>query len=172
MKRHVILIGLPGAGKTTVGALAAVELGTGFVDLDHVIEREQGMSVSEIFALRGEPGFRELEREAAVRVLAGDPQVVAPGGGWSAQPGALESARSRGFIVYLRTEPGVAARRLTEFRSRPLLGGPDPEARVRELLSAREAFYLRADAAVSTDGRLPKDVGRDVAMLARSQAEW
>jgi shikimate kinase len=172
VRRHILLIGLPGAGKTTVGALVAAALGTGFVDLDDMIEREQGLSVGEIFSQRGESGFRKFEREAAGRVFGGNPIVVSPGGGWAAQPGAVDEARRACFIVYLRTEPDEAARRVGHGRSRPLLGGADPAVRMRELFAAREAFYLRAHATVRTDARSVEEVTQDVVLLARSQAGW
>jgi shikimate kinase len=173
VKKHVVLIGLPGAGKTTAGAIVAAALKTTFIDLDEVIEREQGLSVREIFSQRGERVFRELERAAAERVFGGEPMVVAPGGGWSAQPGAIEGAgAARAFIVYLRADPEVATQRVGHGRTRPLLGGADAASRMRELLVAREAFYLRADATVETDRRSAEEVARDITMLARSQAGW
>jgi shikimate kinase len=172
VKRHVLLIGLPGAGKTTAGSMVAATLETTFADLDDMVEREQGLSVREIFSQRGERAFRELEREMARRVLDGEPAVVAPGGGWAAQPGAMEDAGGRCFIVYLRTGPEEAARRVGHGRTRPLLGGPDPATRMRELLVARETFYRRADATVETDERSVDEVADDIVLLARSQAGW
>ena len=172
MKKHIVLIGLPGAGKTTAGPLVASQLKTHFVDLDEVIEREQGLPVRDIFAQRGERVFRELEREAASRILESEPLVMAPGGGWSAQPGAIERAQTRGFIVYLCTRPELAAQRVGQGRTRPLLAGADPEARMRELLAAREAFYQLAHATVATDERSADQVAHEITVLARSQAGW
>jgi shikimate kinase len=172
LKRHIVLIGLPGAGKTTAGGRAAATLKTAFVDLDEMIEREQGLSVREIFTQRGEPAFRELERDAARRVFGGEPTVVAPGGGWAAQPGAIDGARARCFIVYLHVDPEEASRRVGSGRSRPLLGGADPEARMRELLVARERFYQQADATIPTGTRAVGEVAHEIVQLARSQAGW
>ena len=172
MKKHLLLIGLPGAGKTTVGPMVAAALKAAFVDLDDLIEREQGLSVREIFSQRGERAFREFERDAAQRVLAGKPAVIAPGGGWAAQPGAMDGARERCFVVYLLTKPEEAARRVGHGRTRPLLGGADPAERMRELLKTREAFYVRADATVMTDQRSAKQVTGDILLLARSDAGW
>jgi len=171
-RRHVLLVGLPGVGKTTVGRLTAKELNADFVDLDTLIEREQGISVREIFASRGESAFRTLEREAAGRVMSGAPKVWAPGGGWAAQPGAIEEAGQRCLIVYLRADPADAARRVGSGRTRPLFAGVDPRERMRELLAAREEFYLRAEAAVDTNGLAAKDVAAQVVQLARSKAGW
>ena len=172
MKRHVLLVGLPGAGKTTVGSLVANDLAADFVDLDELIEREQGTTVREIFSLRGEAAFRALEREAAQKVMKGNPVVLAPGGGWAAQPGAIETAVPSCLIIYLRTKPEEAARRVTGTVVRPLLANTDPVDRLRELLGAREEFYQRAEVGVDTDDRGPEEVAREVVKLARSRAGW
>ncbi len=172
MKRHVLLVGLPGAGKTTVGGMIAAELGARFVDLDELIEEEQHATVREIFAQRGESAFREIEREVASRVVNGRAAVLAPGGGWAAQPGAMDAAMPRCLIVYLRTQPGEAARRVGGVGTRPLLEGADPGERMRELLDARAEFYERSEVIVDTDNRTPAEVAREVAKLARSKAGW
>ena len=109
MKRHVVLVGLPGAGKTTAGRLAAAQLGASFTDLDEVIAERAGMPVPGIFADRGEAGFRALEREAMEELLATAPRVIAPGGGWAAREGALAAARPRALTVHLRVSPETAA---------------------------------------------------------------
>jgi shikimate kinase len=172
VKRQIWLIGLPGAGKTTVGELVAHELKAEFVDLDAMIERQRGSSIQELFERFGEKDFRETEREVASFVMGGPPVVVAPGGGWAAQPGAIDEALRTCFVVYLRTEPAEVARRVGDSHGRPLLPGGNREAVIRELLARREPFYLRAEAVVATDGRVPEEVAREVATLARSKAGW
>ena len=94
MKRHVLLIGLPGAGKTTVGRLVAERLHAGFVDIDTILIRKEGKPIAMIFAEKGEPAFRVMERTAVEAALANQPAVIVPGGGWAAQPGALEAAKA------------------------------------------------------------------------------
>ena len=95
MKRHIVLIGLPGSGKTTIGRLVAERLGTGFVDSDVIIVRKMQMPIARIFATQGELKFREMEKETMEQALAGPPSVLAPGGGWAVQPGQLGESRLR-----------------------------------------------------------------------------
>ena len=169
--RHLVLVGLPGAGKTTVGRLVAEDLGWPFVDVDALIEERVGSSPSAIFADGGEPEFRELERQSVGELIAEDrSHVIAPGGGWAAQAGALESGAERAFTVYLQTDPAVAASRTNKSRHRPLLDvdGAGRETRMRELHSQRERSYDRCDAVVETDDRTAAEVARKVAELARS----
>ncbi len=111
MKRHIVLIGLPGAGKTTVGRMVAERLHAGFVDIDNVLIRKEGKPISMIFAEKGEQAFRDMERKEVDAALAHEPAVIAPGGGWAVQPGALDGARSRGYFVYLKSRAEVAAGR-------------------------------------------------------------
>jgi shikimate kinase len=168
VNRHLILVGLPGSGKSTVGPLVAGELGAGFVDLDEVIEAMAGMPVTGIFATRGEAAFRELEREAMDAVLTRDPCVVAPGGGWAAQPGNLAAVEGRAMTVYLAISPEGAARRLQGDLSRPLMAGTaDPRVTLERLLEAREAFYRLADMEVDAEAGPPLFVAASVAAAAR-----
>lgn len=171
-RRAIVLIGLPGSGKTTVGRLVAAELGADFLDVDHEIERRTGQSIAQLFALKGEARFRELEAEVVAARLAGAPAVVAPGGGWAAQPGALESLPDgAALVIYLETEPDVAALRVREAAGRPLVDG-DVVPRMRALYADRAPAYARAEARVRTDGRSPAAVARDVVRLARIKGGW
>jgi shikimate kinase len=152
--------------------MVARHLSAEFIDLDEFIEREQRVTIREIFSNRGESAFRALERAAFEKVVGGQPAILAPGGGWAAQPGAIDRALPRCLIVYLRTAPGEAARRVGDTLTRPLLAGSDPSQRLAELLSAREEFYQRAEVTVDTDHRGPEDVALEVVKLARSRAGW
>ena len=136
------------------------------------MEAAEGMAIRRIFAERGEPAFRELERRAAEAALAGRPGVVAPGGGWAAQGANMEYAAGRALVVYLSTGPSLAAARAAPEGSRPLLDGPNPAARMEEILVARDAFYRGAEAVVSTDGRSVEEVAAALVQLARSRAGW
>ena len=172
MPRHVVLIGLPGAGKSTAGRLAATLLGAPIVDLDAAIVRRTQMPITRIFAEFGEARFRELEHEAVGEALAGPPALLVPGGGWAAQPGSLELVRGRALVLYLEVRPSVAAARLAPDHDRPLLLSEDPVGRMGELLRNREAFYKRADRTIPNEKYLPEQTGAEVARLARELAGW
>jgi shikimate kinase len=172
IRRHVILVGLPGSGKTTVGRLAAAELGARFVDLDEEVERRAGKSVARIFAEDGEAAFRALEAEVGNACLDGPPSVIATGGGFVAHDAARTTARSAGVLVYLATHPDEAARRLGGAAGRPLLEEGDLAARVASLLAAREPLYRESECTVPTTGRSAADVSRAVVSLARTRAGW
>jgi len=166
MKQHVVLVGLPGSGKTTVGQLLAERLGVRFVDVDAVIVRREGRPVPVIFAERGEAAFRDMEQREVRALLEREPAVLAPGGGWAAQPGAVAQARERALVIYLRTTPDTATKRVGP-GNRPTLMGGDPGDLMRDLLRDRESAYLEADATVDTDGKEPAAVVDEVLRLAR-----
>jgi shikimate kinase len=170
-RRHLVLVGLPGAGKSAAGRLAAGLLHTAFTDLDEAIVLETGRSIPELFAARGEAGFRDLERERMGRALAASPHVIAPGGGWAAQPGNLAAAGPGAFVVYLSVSPEVAAARLEEARDRPLLRG-DPLTRLDQLLRERERSYRQAGCEIATDAMTPQRVAEALVVLARQHAGW
>ncbi len=172
MKRHVVLVGLPGVGKTTVGELVAAKLGTRFVDVDRVIEEHAAKAVAQLFAEDGEAAFRELERTAMGLILASEPCVLAPGGGWAAQEGNLESVAGRAIAVYLVASPEVAAERAGRSPgTRPLLGA-DQLKRMRELFAVRRRFYEGCEANVDAAREGAEVVADEVVNLARSQAGW
>lgn len=172
MKKHIVLVGLPGAGKTTVGRLVAEQLGAGFVDVDAILERREGKPIVMIFAEKGEGAFREMERREMDTALASAAAVIAPGGGWAAQPGAISGAQDRALVIYLRTRPETAAQRAAPEGTRPLLSGEDPVARMRQLLKEREPYYKTAHALVETDRKTLQQVVLEVARLAQSSAGW
>jgi shikimate kinase len=150
---HLVLVGLPGAGKTTVGEAVASRLGRPFLDLDREIERREGMPVSRIFAERGEHAFRGLERALTEELRGAGGMVLAPGGGWIADPGNVALLRPPARIIYLRVTPETAFRRMGPERvSRPLLQRPDPLDEVRRLEGERRALYEgSADVTVNTE---------------------
>jgi shikimate kinase len=172
VKRHIVLVGLPGSGKTTVGQIVAERLGATFVDIDAVIARREGRPIAMIFAEKGESAFREMETKEMEVTLASEPTVIAPGGGWAAQAGNLDGVRGRSWLVYLKTRPETAAQRAGPEGNRPVLSGEDPVARMRALLKDRESSYQRAEAQVETDRKTPAQVAAEVVRLAQTGAGW
>jgi shikimate kinase len=171
VKRHVVLVGLPGAGKSTVGRLAAALLGAEFDDTDLLVSRAASRSIPDIFAREGEAGFRRLERAAMAAALDRPARIVAAGGGWASEPGNLEAAEGRGLIIYLSCAPETAARRTAGSAERPLLP-QDSVAAIVDLLHRRLPFYRRAHREIVTDGCEPGAVAADVVALARSHGGW
>ena len=157
-----IMIGPPGAGKTTVGALVAARLGLDFVDADVVIEEAAGKPVSDIFVQDGEEAFRALERAAAARLIGGHPGVLALGGGAVLDPGTRDLLAGR-RVVYLETGFALAVRRTGLNAPRPLLLG-NPRARMKTLLEERLPVYASlAWITVPTDDREPEDIAGEIA---------
>jgi shikimate kinase len=167
---NLYLVGFMGTGKTSVGRAAAVRLGFQFLDSDHEIERQQGRTVTQIFAEQGEAAFRALEREF---IKSGHPSarhVVACGGGLVVPPGMAELLKTKGVVICLHASPETVFRRTQTSRHRPLLDVPDPLARIRELLAAREPAYRRAGTVLLTDGRTQSDIVAHVLRAYRSEA--
>jgi shikimate kinase len=157
-----ILIGPPGAGKTTVGALVATLLGLDFVDADVVIEQAAGKPVGDIFVQDGEAAFRALESASAARLIASHPGVLALGGGAILDPGTRDLLAGQ-RVVYLETGFTSAVRRTGLDAPRPLLLG-NPRARMKTLLEERLPVYASlAWITVPTDGREPEDIAEEIA---------
>ncbi|HVZ48390.1 MAG TPA: shikimate kinase [Gemmatimonadaceae bacterium] len=165
---HLILVGLPGSGKSSVGRAVAADLGRNFLDIDVEIERREGITIAEIFGARGEGYFRSLERRVSDELRDTGGFVVATGGGWIANPGCLEAVRPPARVVYLQVEPERALKRMAAAASqRPLLRRPDPLAELVRLLAERENRYLLADHTVRVDFLREKEVVANIVALAR-----
>jgi shikimate kinase len=170
--RRLLLVGFMGSGKSTVGPLLARSLGWRFEDFDAHVERAEGRPIREIFARDGEAYFRAVEARVADALLAEDDVVLASGGGWAARPGRLQRLPEGTASVWLRVSPEAVVARAGGGDERPLLAGPDPLARARDLLAEREHAYGAAQVAVDTDGLSPIDVTEKIlALLERSGHE-
>jgi len=160
----VVLVGMMGAGKSTVGELLAARLGWRFIDLDQEIQRATGRTIPEIFAAQGEAAFRELERELTTRIGSDRDFVLAPGGGWILQPANPAAMPAGTRFVWLRVSPDVAVQRIrAENRERPLLRGGDPVQRARQLVQEREPLYQALGQEFDTDGRTPDEIAAEIA---------
>ncbi len=161
---HVVLVGLPGSGKSTVAPLLAQRLGRGCVDTDADVQQRLGMSVARVFADLGEERFRAEERSSAETALASaEPLVIAAGGGLVAQRGAIDVLERRATVVCLdATDTELAARVGSEGAGRPLLG-ETPGAALRHLRTVRSAAHGRAHMHVQSTGRTPAEVADAVA---------
>ena len=167
---HLILVGLPGAGKSTVGAMLAEQLKRGFLDFDHEIERREGATIAALFGQRGEEYFRAKERELTEELRLVGNMILSPGGGWITNPDVVALLRPPGHIIYLRVRPETAIKRLgPERATRPLLMRPDPLGELRRLLQERESLYQAADHVIDTDRLSAQQVMTKVAELATAR---
>ncbi|MBA3670753.1 MAG: shikimate kinase [Gemmatimonadaceae bacterium] len=163
---HLVLVGLPGSGKSTVGALVARRLGRPFLDFDTELVKRQRMSIADLFTRHGEAHFRQLEQALTAEVAALDEMVLAPGGGWISQPEAVALLRPPAKLVYLRVAPETALRRMGRgARNRPLLQRADPAGELNQLLERRRAAYESADLVVDVEALVPQQVARRLLSL-------
>src|ERR1043165_2628555 len=148
-RRSVVLVGMMGAGKSSIGRRLAQRLGVGFVDADAEIESAAGMTIAEIFASYGEPYFRSGEQRVIARLLESGPQVLATGGGAFINAETRAGIRQKGVSVWLKAEFEVLMRRVKRRATadRPMLQG-DPAQRIRHLMDERYPLYAQADVMV------------------------
>jgi shikimate kinase len=166
--RSIVLVGMPGSGKSAVGRRLAARLGLGFVDADEEIERAAGKPITDIFKDHGEAHFRDGERKVIARLLQSGPQVLATGGGAFMTPETRDNIRRAGVSIWLKAELAVLMRRVLKRNTRPLLE-KDPEGVMRQLMEKRYPVYATADITVESSD-LPHDiiVGEIIEALAAS----
>jgi Shikimate kinase len=140
-RRSVVLVGMMGSGKSSIGRRVAVRLGIPFVDADAEIEKAAGMSISDIFAIRGEAEFRAGETRVIARLLEGGPQVLATGGGAFMNPDTRAAIAAKGISIWLKAEFDVLMKRIRRRQDRPLLRTEDPAATLRKLMEERDPIY-------------------------------
>ncbi|MGA0545730.1 shikimate kinase [Brevundimonas sp. VNH65] len=150
--RTIALVGLMGAGKSTVGRRLAARLGLAFADGDDEIEKAAGMTVSDIFASLGEAAFREGEARVMRRLLEGPPIVLATGGGAMMNADTRALLKERAHTVWLRADIRVIAQRVARRDTRPLLRGKDPFQTLSAMAEVRYPHYAQADVAVDVGG--------------------
>ena len=138
---RLILIGMPGSGKTTVGRQLARRLELPFIDSDHVIEQRIGCAIREFFEREGEVAFRDVEESLIQELTQAPAGVLATGGGAVLRSASRERLRAAGQVIYLRSTPEELFRRLRHDGNRPLLQVPDPMGRLRSLYEERDPLY-------------------------------
>ncbi|MDK4743016.1 shikimate kinase [Rhizobium sp. CNPSo 3464] len=148
----IVLIGMMGSGKTSVGRPLAARLGLDFADVDAEIEAAHRMTVPEIFARHGEPYFRDGERRMLARLLANGPKVVATGGGAFMNAETRARIAEQGVSIWLKADFDVLIRRVRRQANRPLLQTLDPEGVLRKLIDDRYPTYALADVTVVSSG--------------------
>lgn len=166
-RRSVVLVGMMGAGKSSVGRRLATRLGLPFVDADSEIENAHRMTIPEIFDTYGEPYFRAGEVRVIARLLDGGPQVLATGGGAVMNADTRAAIREKGISFWLKADFDLLVRRIKRRTDRPMLRTADPEATLKELMALRDPFYAQADVTVhSSDIPHDKIVDEIVSNLA------
>ncbi|MGB9116255.1 shikimate kinase, partial [Bradyrhizobium sp.] len=143
--RSIVLVGMMGAGKSTIGRRLSARLGMPFLDADAEIEAAAGMSIPDIFESRGEPDFRDGEARVIARLLDSGPAVLATGGGAFMRKETRDRIRDKAVSIWLRAEADIIMRRVKRRSDRPLLQTADPESTVGRLISEREPVYRQAD---------------------------
>jgi shikimate kinase len=156
-RRSIVLVGMMGAGKSSIGRRLAARLAIPFSDADAEIEEAAGMSIADIFEAHGEPSFRSGEARVIARMLEQGPQVLATGGGAFINPQTRARIHDKGISVWLKAEIDVLSRRLRRRSDRPLLKTADPTATLASLLAARNPVYGEANLVV-----MSRDVPHDV----------
>jgi shikimate kinase len=148
---NIFLVGLMGAGKTTVGRALAKKLNKRFIDSDHEIEARTGVSIPLIFEIEGEASFRHRETEVIRDLTAQSDIVLATGGGAILRPENRECLKTRGTVIYLRASVNSILQRTSHDKNRPLLQTANPRQRIEQLAQEREPYYLEvADFVVET----------------------
>ena len=149
-KRLVVLVGMMGAGKSTIGRRLATRLNLPFLDADSEIETAAGMTIPEIFELHGESHFRDGEARVIARLLESGPAVLATGGGSFMREETRRRVGEKAVSIWLKADPDIIMRRVRRRSDRPLLHTADPAATVNRLLSEREPVYERADITIAS----------------------
>ncbi|HEX4409526.1 MAG TPA: shikimate kinase [Xanthobacteraceae bacterium] len=149
--RSIVLVGMMGVGKSSIGRRVAARLGVPFVDADLEIEKAAGMSIADIFTRHGEDSFRNGEARVIARLLDGGPQVLATGGGAVMNADTRAAIKAKGVSIWLKADADVLMRRISKRKhERPMLHTADPAATLRELLAQRESAYAEADLTVQS----------------------
>lgn len=174
VKRHIALIGLRGAGKTTLGRYIAVKFGLQFVEMATEIEVEAGASLNEIFDLYGQSAYRRLERRALERIISDPvPKVIATGGSLPSEPQTYANLLMHCFTVWLKALPeDHMGRVVAQGDMRPMRGQAEAMADLKRILIQREPLYARADLVFDTAGKTAEQAGAELIAALRAHPAW
>jgi len=174
VKRHVALIGLRGAGKTTLGQRLANGLGLHFVEMAKEIEAEAGLSLNEIFDLYGQAAYRRFERRALERVCAERaPAVIATGGSLPSEPGTFAHLLANSFTIWLKARPEEhMGRVIAQGDMRPMAGHTEAMADLKRILAQRETLYAKADMAFDTAGKTTESASAELLAALQAHPGW
>ncbi len=167
--RTIVLVGMMGSGKTTVGRRLAPRIGLGFFDVDAEIEKAAGMPVSELFQIHGEDSFRDGEAKVIKRLLNGPPHVLATGGGALMRAETRRLVAEKSVSIWLKADLDTLARRATRRGTRPLLKKGDPRETLKTLLAERLAYYTAADIHIESQ---PGPHGATVNLIVDTLADY
>lgn len=151
MNKNIVLIGLMGSGKSTVGKCLAQKAGLEFLDTDEIIIQKAGKPIGQIFEDEGEPFFRDLEAEVIAETAKKQGCVISTGGGAVLREENIENLKRTGILFFLKASPEALYERVKDDNSRPLLRGDDPVSILRRILTARTYYYEQADFTVNTE---------------------
>ena len=160
--KNIVLVGMMGAGKTTVGELLATKLNRELKDIDRVIEQEQKKSIIEIFTNDGEEAFRQLESETIEKFSNMSDLIISTGGGALEKANNLSNLQKNGIIIYLKADIEELFKRVKNETQRPLQKEQDPLEVIKKLIKKREKFYLMANITIITDNKSPEKITEEI----------
>lgn len=160
--KNIVLVGMMGAGKTTVGEYLSAKLNRELKDIDRVIEQEQKKSIIEIFTDDGEEVFRKLESETIEKFSNMSDLIISTGGGALEKANNLSNLQKNGIIIYLEADIEELFKRVKNETQRPLLKEQDPLEVIKKLIKKREKFYLMADITIITDNKSPEKITEEI----------
>lgn len=160
--KNIVLTGFMGTGKTEVGRILSRKLGYSLVDADTEIEKEQGMTITEIFKQYGEPKFRDIESNVIKRLSEMKNAIISTGGGAVLRQENMHNLRKNGVIVCLTASPETIFKRTSNNNDRPLLQVESPLQKIKELLEFRRPYYEKADIMIDTEGKSPLQVAEEI----------
>ena len=165
--KNIVLTGFMGTGKTTIGRALAKKLQMRLVDIDEEIEKEQKMSINDIFSRHGEPHFRDIET-AMIQELSRDKNIIiSTGGGAVLRDENMEALKENGIIFCLNATAETILERTGRSQDRPLLKVENPKEKINELLAYRRPFYERAGIMIATDGKTPLEVVQEIMEIVK-----